>query len=291
MQTHKIPGKTLFLSAGVVCLVAICVILSDHMAKNDSMEQLVRAVTESNEERVGQLLSTPGIDINCLHNGELTLLHYAVVQGDIDIVRMLLDAGADVNRTGATGSTPLDIAFIHGKEECARLLTERGGNIDLGKNIIAASKAGNANLVRFLLEQRADANEKDSDGNSVLLLSSVVRDRKDRGDVVECLLSWGADANARQAYTERTALHAAAWRGSITMAKALVNHKADVNARDLDGNTPLHFATKNGHNDIVRYLLNSGANRNLVNDRGMTALEEAQEAGMDGVIKMLSEGR
>jgi ankyrin repeat protein len=73
---------------------------------------------------------------------------------------------------------------------------------------------------------------------------------------------------------DRTSLHFAAAAGYQAVAEVLLAHKADVNARDAEGHTPLHLAVRVG-NGLVERLLNSGADANAQNNSGVTVLSQA----------------
>jgi ankyrin repeat protein len=60
-----------------------------------------------------------------------TPLHYAVIQGNIRAISLLLDAGADIASAGETGYTPLHYAVLHQQLAAVRLLLERGADISL----------------------------------------------------------------------------------------------------------------------------------------------------------------
>jgi ankyrin repeat protein len=106
--------------------------------------------------------------------------------------------------------------------------------------IIELTIAGNCNEINNLLETDNNINEQDSDG-------------------------W-------------TALHYAAQSGNISIGKALLENKAQVDIKDSYGNTPLLRAVFNfkGNGDMIKLLLKYGADKNLKNSNGMSALSLAQ---------------
>ena len=79
-------------------------------------------------------------------------------------------------------------------------------------------------------------------------------------DSVKSLIEKGADVNTENDWG-CTPLHYAADSGYVDIAKLLIEHGADVNAKDSDGWTPLHYALKNGHTDVAELLKKHGARR------------------------------
>ncbi|MEI6194203.1 MAG: ankyrin repeat domain-containing protein [Verrucomicrobiota bacterium] len=107
---------------------------------------------------------------------------------------------------------------------------------------------------------------------------SATRYRRDR--MVELLLTNGADVNGRGSRGE-TALHLAVETGNVKMTGLLLKRKADVNAKDIDGYTPILEAC--GNADVIRLLLANGAN---INDQtlGNTVLSRAIEMNSDVAV-------
>ena len=88
----------------------------------------------------------------------------------------------------------------------------------------------------------------------------------ERSEIVEWLLSHGADPNLRGDGDPYISLHAAAYCGNVEVCRMLLQHKADQNAPDSEGRTPLHLASEKGYIDVVRLLVEYGAD---VNARSM----------------------
>ena len=77
------------------------------------------------------------------------------------------------------------------------------------------------------------------------------------------------------------------WKGYTDISDLLLANKADVNARDRDGNSPLHFAAFNDHKDIADLLLAKGAAVNAKTDKGVTPLHWAAMKGHKDVVELL----
>ena len=154
--------------------------------------------------------------------GPDTPLFNASEKGNVEVVRMRLEAGAQVDATNYKGATPLYIASREGHVAVVHALLERGAAVD----------AVNNNNVTPLLIASGEGHLK----------------------VVHELLYWGAAVDARN-NTNVTPLLAAAARGHLNVVKALIEADADVNAANTNGTTPLLIASQEGHSEIVEELL------------------------------------
>jgi ankyrin repeat protein len=87
-----------------------------------------------------------------------------------------------------------------------------------------------------------------------------------------------------------TALHHAAYSGSVETVKVILDYPAGsstLEARDKSGNTPLVGAAERGQAEIVEYLIQKGANTNAKNNDEKTALHLACEGDLDQVVNIL----
>jgi len=82
-------------------------------------------------------------------------------------------------------------------------------------------------------------------------------------------------------------LHKAAARGDLERVRELIKRRADVNARDKDGRTPLHHAAYNGRLEVARLLVERGADVNARDKNGWTPLDIARERGCLEVARLL----
>ena len=83
---------------------------------------------------------------------------------------------------------------------------------------------------------------------------------------------WKAIIDLRHGWHKTTRLGMASRRGNLARVRDLCDWRADIEAADTNGSTPLLWACSNGHRDIVRELLASGANVNAVTIGGYTPL-------------------
>jgi len=214
-------------------------------------------------ELVDYLISTHGEDINIFCDGYQAPLHAASSEGHLEIVRILLGRGADVDIADYLDWTPLRIAYDYGHLKVMRLLLDYGANVNVqcgGFGLLShyASYKGEAEVVRLLLQYKADVNATSSYMNwnwTSLHFASISGHAK----VVEVLLEHGAYTNALNE-NGRTSLYGAAYNGHLAVARPLLRHGADVHIHTKDGETPLDVAISRGHTAIAQLLLEYGAN-------------------------------
>ena len=119
-----------------------------------------------------------------------------------------------------------------------------------------------------------------------LLLAAIAPDAP-VADAVRALIKQGADVNAAQG-DGMTALHWAAEKGDVALAKVLVTAGARLTATTRHGAyTPLHVAARTGRGAAVAALLDAGADVNTVTATGATALHEAAGAGSVAAVEAL----
>jgi ankyrin repeat protein len=106
---------------------------------------------------------------------------------------------------------------------------------------------------------------------------------------VELLLRVGNNPNQREPSLNATALHYASRSGHEGIVRALIDRRADVNARDVNECTPLHWAAKGGHVAVIRLLVESKAQVDAQDSRGCTALYFAAERGHRDAVQLLEE--
>lgn len=228
--------------------------------------------------------------INTQDDDGMTPLAGAVVQEQMDVVRFLLDNGADPNIPNKNGLTPLEHACGRDKTNAlvlAKLLLAKGALVN-PTNITEypippldwAISSDNLDLVKLLLKHGATI--------KVSYLASAA----DRGDVeiAEILIAHGADVNATNA-DGSTALHNAAWSGQEEIVKLLLSKGAHPDPKRSDGLTPLINAAGPGAEShgkaCVELLLAKGANVNATDGNGETALHKAAYYGNKDVIEIL----
>ena len=180
-----------------------------------------------------------------------------------EAIRML-GSEIDVNSAQADGMTALHWAVHHGEFALAKLLVDKGANVEVKNRygvtpLWLACQSGNEELVKLLLWSKANPNTALPNGETVLMTAA----RTGRVAPVKALIAAGAEVNAREK-KEQTALMWAAAAGNIEAVDELLNAQADLKATLPSGFSALFFAVREGHTDVVLRLLNAGCDVNSV---------------------------
>lgn len=203
---------------------------------------------------------------------EATPLLIAAQSGKIEILKLLLKAGADFNMKDAYGDTPIHLAISEGHVEIVKLLIDAGIDINLkdydgSTPLHSAANKDKKDIIKLLLNAGADVNIKDYYGQTPLHVA------KDNDEVVKILLDAGADIKIKDNNGD-TPLHIAA-KVSKNTAKLLIHSGTNIHSKNSDGDTPLHLAVFYKHEEIVKLLLDAGADVNMKNKKYKTALQYA----------------
>jgi uncharacterized protein len=271
-----------------------CAIASLHGAGREEA-RLVDAVKTGNVEAVRSLVKIASV--NAPEVDGTTALHWAVRADNLELVRLLLRAGADVRLANRYGVFPLTLAATNGNAAMLEALLAAGADpntaLPEGETaVMTASRTGKADALGVLLARGATANARErSLGETALMWAAA----ENHAEAVQALARAGADLNARSTTlnlpqmrfaTEAmittafprgswTALMYAAREGAVDGARALADAGADLNLTDPDGTSALVFAIINGHFDVAAMLLDKGADPNLADSTGMAALYAA----------------
>ena len=201
---------------------------------------------------------------------------------------LLLDAGANVNiQNKKYQTTPLhDLARTvetnrRQIRETAKLLLSRGADPWLKDShqesvLVAASRAGNAILVKAIVEP--DQSQKEE----IAMALGVAREHG-RFPVIKLLEGLGVQSETGK----KQGILNAASLGQYSMLENLVQSGVNVDTRSDIGETPLILATRNGHDEVVRFLLTQDANVDAQNDAGESPLYIASESGRLDLIQLL----
>ena len=196
---------------------------------------------------------------------------WAAKQGNNDIIKVLVAAGADVNGKGSPASgpdgeptTPLWTAVGYRNKESVVLLLDMGADVNATNDryfsaLRTAAEKGYADIVKILLQRGAmvDYAGRSSETPLMYVMSSPDANNEELEDVAKILINAGADVNAK-GRIGNTALHSAAGNNKIHLVRLLIKSGADVNIQNNEGQTALSTARKKGYKDIVSILKGAG---------------------------------
>uniref|UniRef100_A0A8C7SZN2 Ankyrin repeat domain 6 n=1 Tax=Oncorhynchus mykiss TaxID=8022 RepID=A0A8C7SZN2_ONCMY len=202
-----------------------------------------------------RILLKAGCDLDIQDDGEQTALHRAAVVGNSDVISALIQEGCALDRQDKDGNTALHEVSWHGFSQSVKLLVKAGANVH------AKNKAGNTAL--HLACQNGHAQS-----SKVLLLGGSRPDSKNHvGD---------------------TCLHVAARYNHVSMLRILLGAFCSVAEKNQAGDTPLHVAAALNHKKTVRLLLEAGTDSSIRNNAGQTALDQAREHNNPDVALLLT---
>jgi ankyrin repeat protein len=226
---------------------------------------------------------------------DTSALYLAIDNGFREIVNSLLKLNVDVNPKNDDGSladSPHYAAVRNGYYQITKELLRRGANMNDvkgygGKNLLMrAIESQNSWIEKLLIEHGADVNERDKYDNTALHASAYYDDGLDS---IVVLLKNNAKPNVFNHTGTTPMMMALETRPEKReRIQALIDHGANVNARDNAGNSALHFACSYPDKDnVVQCLLKNGADVNARNGYGHTALYEASASGILPIVRTL----
>ena len=230
-----------------------------------------------------RLLIEAGMDINAQGGRRGNALQAASAWGHVDVVNLPLDNGADVNAMGGVLGGALHAASWNGYEKVVKMLLDKGAVVNVmdeywGSALQLASRKGYENVVKILLDKGADVDAMGSRGSALQLASMLGHEK-----VVEMLLDKGADVNTMG--PGGSALQLASCRGYEKVVDMLLDKGADMSAMGSRGSA-LQLVSEKGHEKIVKVLLNNGTDVNVMGPRG-SALQLASRKGHENVVEIL----
>lgn len=261
---------------------------------------LTLAVQNNHEDIVHFLLEyNQKLNLNFISDSG-TALMIACKNGNIDIVKQLLDHRADplIELAGYPGFTALLYAVERNAMDIVKWMV--GSGVDINHRtklaqlnaLMIAAENGHFELVKYICETRGMINAQSSSKETALILAAA------RGYVDICiyLIEKGADINVQtDNFGHGTALIAAAKIGCIDVVKKLIEKKANLNLSDNQGNessgTALMKAIINGLPDVAKLLIEAKADLNFKNLDGDTAIIKAAEYGQVNTVKLLKQYR
>ena len=212
------------------------------ISKEDIRVVLAYALNFNSDSETINLLLDYVEDVNFKEEDGSTYLHTVSYKNSRHI-KILLEAGANIEAKDNKGRTPLDFAFERRALPGVKVLLDNGANISLTDTemhdfLFDIIKEGNASLIHSLIKRKVNINQTDEHS--------------------------------------RTPLHLCVNKRSA--AKVLIENGASLNAQDNEGNTPLHYAI---NRQSIKLLIKRGADPNIKNNEGISPKEKIDKLSIE----------
>ncbi|KAM0417014.1 hypothetical protein ACHAPT_012980 [Fusarium lateritium] len=219
---------------------------------------LCRAVAAVGLAPLVSVLCKAGLDLSQInHETGQTLIHTAIFWGEYEIVRVLLNSGADLSVRDSDGDTPLHLA----------------------------ARMGQPAIVQLLIDHKADLNVKDSTGSSAVHIAIGASEHA----ALDVLLNAGADFKSDDPVTGNPPLTLAADSNSEGCIRVLLEHGADPRTPSSNESALYRCCNRADMIDTCRLLLEHGADPNESSEEGEMLIIRALGTGSKELASLLIE--
>eukprot|EP00039_Didymoeca_costata_P021004 m.343076 g.343076 ORF g.343076 m.343076 type:complete len:1108 (-) comp22325_c0_seq1:136-3459(-) len=230
---------------------------------------LMIAIEKEHDDVVRYLVSCESVNVDLARpDDNCTPLYYACYKGDLACVQLLVEANATIDKRSKEDYTGVLIATRNGHLDIVKFLVDCGANVDLtvdkfqAKPLILAAQGGFTDVVNFLCGlDIVNPNYAMTNGATAVHIAC----QSGNLNVVETLADHGASLELRTAGGAKTPLFMSAQDGNYEIVKYLVHKRAEVNVKTREGWTPLHAAVSGKHSSVIKLLLEWGADASIGN--------------------------
>jgi len=254
-------------------------------------------VRSSSLKTLQQYLSIPGNNVNEQNGNGKTLLHEVVYDhsGQDKLTELLSRPGINIDTKQHDGTTPLYRALLAGNDRAFEILLDRGTDVNNRNEdncwtilICAAAENRIISTARLLLQGDLEVNAVDDIQNTALHIAC----ERGHSHIVELLLQHPQIRVNCKNHMGWTPLGRAAFFGHATVVKLLLERPdIDVNFVDQYRRTPLFHAVSAGNLDIVKLLLADLRTNTAISNRPdrLTAIDMASALGFMDIVKVMEE--
>jgi ankyrin repeat protein len=263
-------------------------IVDIHIKTYDGYTMLHMATVIDNRAMI-QCLVNHSVDANATTIHDLSALHLAAASGNIDVIDLLLTAGANIQHEA---NIMLTTNFLYRLNHhrpyylLNELLSRPTADLYISCNhqtaLCWAARGNQPKAITRLLEQGINIHTRDNSGPSALHWAA----KGGYLEVTEILLERGADINVTDEYGA-TPLHWAVEGGHSEAIRLLLRHGADIHAKDNKGCTPLHKFEQHHNLELIQLLISANANIHVCDNHKRGVLHRAAKKGHVGAIRLL----
>ncbi|XP_060716252.1 caskin-1 isoform X1 [Tachysurus vachellii] len=245
--------------------------------KTEDLLTVQRLLQRPRQGKSKLLGSAKRINVNFQDTDGFSALHHAALNGNVELIALLLESQAVVDIKDQKGMRPLHYAAWQGKCEPMKMLLKAGSSVNSQSDegqipLHLSSQHGHYNGSEMLLQHQSNPCIRDHAGKTPLDLACEFG----RVSVVQLLLNSNMCATMLEPKPSDpngiSPLHLAAKNGHIDIIKLLIQAGIDINRQTKSG-TALHEAALCGKTDAVRLLLDSGISASVRNTYCQTALD------------------
>ncbi|MBI4747715.1 MAG: ankyrin repeat domain-containing protein, partial [Acidobacteria bacterium] len=203
-------------------------------------QEIFEVASTGNLLWVQYLINSQPLLVTSTDQNGTTPLMWAIYGGHLEIVKLLINKGADPNHKG--------LIYLNNSKDAY-----------YGSPLVTAAGEGHLDVLQYLLETlnlNLEDSEIDKDGKETKWTALMWAASKGQRTIVAYLISKGAQINARDRDGKKTPLHYAAEAGHLEIVKYLIEHGADPDAKDKDGKTPFDLAQEAGQTEVADFLRN-----------------------------------
>lgn len=237
-----------------------------------------------------QVLKRAGAKLDVRDSSNQHMLHYAAAAGKVNFIRKVINDLGYPCSADADGDTPLHLAATSGDaDSIAELydydnaqLTTTNHNGNLPIHSLIEKSDSTAGLSYFLNIIGFDLEAPNVQGQTPLLLAA----KNNKLDLVNTLLTYNVNFNARDNANKTALMHAAA-ANNPEILRLLLTKDHDINAQDANGNTALHIACEQDNFEAIRLLKAAGADHNIRNVHGFMPLDLSSPNNQVDIARIL----
>jgi len=260
------------------------------MASSVHAQDIFESVKAGDLSKIRALVEADSRLVQAKDSDGRTGLHWACRGVHFDVLKYLVEKGADVNAQDLDGTAPLHSLASRAHDQGLALLVARKADVnvqDAGGNtpLMYAAQSGSLAAVRQLMAHGANAAGKSRFGFTPLLRAILA----DSLEIAALLIADGAEVNLvfREDYYGDTPSSFAVKSGNLEMVKLLQKNGADLRYRTKLGAGLLHFAAAANKAEIAGHLIDSGLDIDSVQNGGLTPLHIAAIMGGLDAAKLL----